>query len=123
MRKSIFTLVLFASIQIFSFAQEGSTPMTLDENIEKIENLIAEKNDITGTFAVNNQLEIFIDDAKVNITDPSVIEIQETNLRDLLKSGLAFIQEDPTEYACYRYRVVSDEGSPHKMYLFECPNK
>ena len=120
MIKSIFTLVLFVSIQIFAFAQEEGAPMTLDENIENIEEIISEKNDITGTFAVNDRWQIFVDDAKVDIAGDSVVEIVETNLRDLLRAGIVFVQEDKDEFACYRYRVVSEQGSAHKMYLFNC---
>ncbi len=120
MIKSIFTLVLFASFQLFSFAQEEKVTMTLDENIERIEQIIAEKTDITGTFAVNDRWQIFVDDAKVDLTGDSVVEIEETNLTDLLRAGIVFVQEDKDEFACYRYRVVSEEGSAHKMYLFNC---
>ena len=120
MRKSIFTLILFASIQILTFAQQELTTMTLDENIENISQIIAEKNDITGTFAVNDRWQIFVDDAKVDLVGDSVVEIADSDLNDLLRAGYVFVQEDKAVDACYRYRIVSEEGSPHKMYLFDC---
>ena len=119
MRKSIFTLVIFASIQAFSFAQQGGT-MTVDENIERIENIIADKTDITGSFANTGNWEIFVDDALVDISNDTVVEIENSDLTDLLRAGLVFVKEDITTDACYRYRVVSKEGSAHKMYLYNC---
>jgi|GEM_PF-5174642 hypothetical protein len=120
MRKSIVTLILFVSIQIFAFAQSAQSTMTVNENLDKVVKIVDGKTDITGTFAHTGQWEILVDDAKVKTTKNVVKEIKKDNLEDLMQAGLKYVQKDKTMYACYRYRVVSAEENVHTMYLFEC---
>lgn len=120
MRKSILTLILFASIQMFAFAQSNQTAMTVEENLQHVEKRVDEKSDITGTFAKVGTWNVYIDDALVDINAEPVKVIKKADMQDLLQAGFKFVQKDKSAYPCYRYRIVAKGVEEQKMLLYEC---
>jgi len=119
MRKSILTFILFAVLSTYSFAQNDATA-SLDKNIAQVKKIVDEKSDITGTFSNSGTWEIFVDDALVGNTSKAVKEIKSDDMQDLMQAGFKFVKKDKSKYACYRYRIVANEGGKQTMYLYKC---
>jgi len=120
MRKSTLTLILFAVLSTYSFAQQDDTMARLDENINNVEKIVDEKSDITGTFSNTGKWEIMVDDAKVKFDSKPVKEIKNPDMQELIQAGLKYVQKDKSKYACYRYRIVASVEGKQTMYLYEC---
>ncbi len=120
MRKSILTLVFIASIQMLSFAQQGSMDINPEANMKAVQKIADEKSDITGTFANAGGWNMFVDDTKLVIEGEPIKEFANPDMQSLLRSGFSFAKKNKSKNACYKYRIVANAGGKQKMFLYAC---